>query len=85
LIDAPVEAEAEDIARWFAPGARLKPGPDGGMAGGTLWLSWGEGMVAECTIEIWEPNRRLQTSNLRQGCQIVVDYFLESKGGSTLL
>ena len=41
-------AEAEGITRWFVPFARVEPG-----VGGTIWLSWGEGIEGTETIEVW--------------------------------
>ena len=45
---------AEGIASWFAPGAAVEPG-----AGGTMTISWGEGMEFTNRIAIWEPERHL--------------------------
>ena len=106
-IDAPVEAvwqaisDAEQITRWFAPYAKVEPGPDGGMVGGTMWLSWGEGVQGTTTIEIWEPNRRLRAVSERGAydvggtmeelktdqapARVAVDYMLEARGGTTVL
>jgi uncharacterized protein YndB with AHSA1/START domain len=84
-IDAPVEevwkaiTEAENIVRWFAPEARVTPGE-----GGSVFLSWGEGMGDEVKILIWEPNRRLRTGPGGDSPR-TVDYILEAKGGATVL
>lgn len=51
---------AEGIASWFAPGAAVEPG-----AGGTMTISWGEGMEFTNRIAIWEPERHLQTNSDR--------------------
>lgn len=64
-IAAPIEAvwkaltDAEELTRWLSEEARVTPG-----AGGTMWLSWGEGQAGESRIETWEPNRRLLIRNL---------------------
>lgn len=68
--------EAEGITRWFAPEARVVPGE-----GGSIWLSWGEGVEGEAKIEIWEPGRHLRT---RMGEQ-TIDYRIESNGTETVL
>ena len=96
-INAPVEAvwkaltEAEEITRWFAPEAKSTPG-----VGGVIWMSWGAPWEGESKIEIWEPNRHLRTSwpfapPRPQGGEspaaipLAVDYYLESRGGKTIL
>jgi uncharacterized protein YndB with AHSA1/START domain len=88
-IDAPPEmvwkalSEAEQITTWFAPFARVEPGPDGSMVGGSIWLSWGPGVEGTSTIEIWEPGRHSRAVDPRK---IAVDYYLEAKeGGGTVL
>jgi uncharacterized protein YndB with AHSA1/START domain len=43
-----------ELARWFPLEAAVTPGP-----GGRVRWSWGEPIVAESTIEGWEPSRRL--------------------------
>src|SRR6266851_3761952 len=50
--------EAEQIVRWFAPEARVEPGPDGNMVGGTYYISWGPGADGTSKISIWEPGQR---------------------------
>jgi uncharacterized protein YndB with AHSA1/START domain len=72
-------SEGEELKRWFPPDARVNPG-----AGGSIWLSWGEGMDWEAPIEIWEPQRHLRTVDPPPG-KAAVDYFIESKGGETVL
>lgn len=96
-IAAPAEAvwraisEADELMRWFPPEARVTPG-----AGGKVWMSWGHGIEGESTITIWDPPRRLRTSDTRdlpwsQGevaggpVEISVDYFIEARGGTTVL
>ena len=73
---------AEGIASWFAPGAAVEPG-----VGGTMTISWGEGMEFTNRIAIWEPERHLQTASDRPepAPPNVIDYFIESRGGATVL
>lgn len=88
-IEAPLEAvwkalsEAEELTRWFPLEARVTPG-----AGGSVWMSWGPPWEGEAKIEVWEPNRRLRTAQPApqpDTIPVVVDYFLEVRGGKTLL
>ena len=98
-IDAPIEevwkalTEAQEIARWFAPNMTVKPG-----TGGSMTADWGSGLVWKNAIEIWEPNRHLrlvetrdhfisvaQPSGEMEPCRLVQDYYLEGRGGKTVL
>ncbi len=99
-IDAPIEevwraiTEAREIERWFAPTMRVEPG-----VGGNMFASWGPGMEGTQTIEVWEPNRQLRLIDQRDRTfgsggdaagaatpvRLVVDYFLESQDGKTVL
>lgn len=60
-IAAPIEAvwkaltDPAELVRWFPLEAQVVPGP-----GGSIRWSWGEPIVADSRIEIWEPNRRLR-------------------------
>src|SRR5438105_3912114 len=80
-----------ELARWFPIEARVDPGP-----GGSIWLSWGEPIVSESRIEIWEPDRRLRTVEVRPlGAKLQakeanspprrVEYLLEFRDGGTEL
>ena len=71
--------EGEEIKRWFCADARVTPG-----AGGAVWMSFGEGMDWEVPIEIWEPAQHLRTVDPPPS-KLAVDYFIESKGGETVL
>jgi uncharacterized protein YndB with AHSA1/START domain len=73
---------AEGIASWFAPVTRVEPG-----VGGSVFVQWGGGVEGSQRIEAWEPERHLRLANDRaEGAPpSVVDYFLEGKGGSTVL
>ncbi len=90
-------SEAEEIQRWFAPYARVEPGPDG-MVGGTYSVSWSPEMEGGSTIAIYEPGRRFATTSERAtpyGAEpqegepvqrIMVDYQIEAiEGGKTRL
>jgi uncharacterized protein YndB with AHSA1/START domain len=72
-------SEGEEISRWFAPEARVTPG-----VGGGVWMSFGEGAEWEAPIEIWEPQRHLRTIDPPPS-KLAVDYFIESKGGETVM
>ena len=71
--------EGEELKRWFPLDARVTPGE-----GGAVWLSWGEGMDWEAPIEVWEPNRHLRTIDPPPS-KLAVDYYIEAKGGQTVL
>ncbi len=45
--------EEAGLERWFAPVARVTQG-----VGGSVYLSWGEGMEGTAPIHLWEPGRR---------------------------
>lgn len=95
-IDAPVEAvwkaltDAQELTRWFPVEARVEP-----RQGGEYWLSWGEELAGGSRIEVFEPNRHLRTVSVEQpwsepageacALQMAVDYFLETRGGKTVL
>lgn len=88
-INAPVEAvwkalaDGEELTRWFPLDARVTPG-----AGGSVWMSWGAPWEGEAKIEIWEPNRHLRTVEpppKPESIPVVFDYYLESRGGKTIL
>ena len=70
--------EGEELKRWFPLDARVTPG-----VGGVVWLSWGEGSEWEAPIEVWEPKKHLRTVDAPT--KLAVDYFIESRGGKTIL
>ena len=70
--------EGEELKRWFTLDARVTPGE-----GGAIWQSFGEGMDWETPIEVWEPNRHLRAGDA--ATKIAVDYFIETRGGKTVL
>jgi uncharacterized protein YndB with AHSA1/START domain len=71
--------EGEELKRWFPLDARVTPGE-----GGALWLSFGEGMDWEAPIALWAPNRHLRTVDPPPS-KAAIDYYIESKGGQTVL
>jgi hypothetical protein len=51
-------------------------------------MSWNGDFTGEVTIETWEPNRHLRTSWFeaeQHPTPLVVDYFVEARGGGTFL
>jgi uncharacterized protein YndB with AHSA1/START domain len=84
IIEAPQEAvwkaltEAEELTKWFPPQARVTPGQ-----GGKIWMSWGEGIEGESTIEVWDAPRRLR--HTFGAVPAAVDWVLEGRGGTTVL
>ncbi len=73
-------SEAEGITRWFAPEARVTPGPDG-----RIFISWGPGMEGESKIVLWDPPRHLRTEpgHHRPGMPLYIDYFVGPDGDET--
>lgn len=72
--------DASFVQSWYAPEVRIEP-----RVGGEYFVSWGGGMDAAGTIDIFEPERRLRVSADRSGVVIAIDYFLEAEGGKTRL
>lgn len=75
--------DGEQIARWFAPEARVTPG-----VGGSIFVSWGPGMAIEEKIVLWEPPRHLRHAfgvHAPSGTPLYVDYVIEGDGGETTL
>jgi uncharacterized protein YndB with AHSA1/START domain len=88
-VNAPVEeiwkaiTEAEGIASWFAPIAKVsKPGVDGEVT-----FAWSEEMSMTSRVDVWEPNRRVRwiddPSFMGPGTALAVEFQLESAGGKT--
>jgi uncharacterized protein YndB with AHSA1/START domain len=81
-----------ELTRWFPLDASVTPGP-----GGRVRWSWGDPIVAESTIEAWEPGRRLvlheQTvlgEHVSPGERAtapdrVMEFVLEAREGRTVL
>ncbi|HEX6644400.1 MAG TPA: SRPBCC domain-containing protein [Gemmatimonadales bacterium] len=74
--------DAEELRRWFPADARVEPG-----VGGTIWVSWGGEMAWENPITIWEPGRHLRTAMPAEpgAVPFAVDYYIEARGGATIL
>lgn len=92
-IKTPIDAvwkaltDAKELERWFPLAARVKPG-----VGGGIWMSWGPPWEGENEVLVWEPPRHLRTGWPYSGdgrpdkaSRVAVDYFLESRGGATVL
>ena len=86
-IDAPLAAvwkaltDAEELTRWFPLNAGVTPG-----VGGSVWMSWTDTEGEGAPIEVWEPERHLRTGAvLGAALQIATDFYLEGRGGSTVL
>ncbi|MCA9281146.1 MAG: SRPBCC domain-containing protein [Phycisphaeraceae bacterium] len=89
-IHAPVDAvwealcTGEGLASWFPLEARVKPG-----VGGTVFTSWRNEFVFDMPIMAWEPNKHVRWQwGAHEGdapAPSVVDFYLESKGGDTIL
>jgi len=89
-LDAPpgrvwrARAQGAEIAKGYALEARVSPG-----VGGTIFVSWGEGMGAESPIDVWDPPRRLRHragKNRETDVPLSVDGSIEARdgGGTTL-
>jgi uncharacterized protein YndB with AHSA1/START domain len=86
-IAAPVGAvwraltDADELIRWFPLEARITPGQ-----GGSVWMRWDDSETMEDRIERWEPERRLRhVGKAGPWSRIATDYYLEGKGGTTVL
>lgn len=81
--------DARELTRWFPLQAEVTPG-----AGGVIRYRWGD-MEGACRIETWEPGRHLRTawmafanpagSTDEERRQLAVDWFLDGRGGRTVL
>ncbi|MDH5804611.1 MAG: SRPBCC domain-containing protein [Gemmatimonadota bacterium] len=73
--------DAEALARWFPTKANVKPG-----VGGYIRLHWDEHYDAESPIDIWEPQEHLRIGFPNESkFPLATDYYLEGKGGKTIL
>ena len=90
-IAAPVESvwraltEADELVKWFPLEASVTPGE-----GGAIWLSWEDLAQWDQKIQIWEPNKHLQTTYISTApaptpVEIAIDFHLEAKAGGTVL
>lgn len=79
--------EASELVNWFPLEAEVEPGE-----GGSITLGWGEALRGTCTVEAWEPQRRLKTNWVTavpvegdSGAALAVDWFLEATKRGTRL
>lgn len=92
-VDAPLEAAwravstGEEMARWFSPQARIEPGE-----GGSVWISWGEGVEGEAPIGAWEPGRKLRwveelpdPEAPGEKVRLAVEFTVEGREGRTVV
>jgi uncharacterized protein YndB with AHSA1/START domain len=87
-IPAPVEevwkaiTEASEVQRWFAPEVRTDP-----REGGEYFASWGPGMDGAGVIEVFDTPHHLRvvSSRVDPPVRIAQDFYLEGKGGVTVL
>lgn len=77
--------DPEELTRWFPPEARVEPGP-----GGSVWLSWGDGIEGRAPIDAWEEGRLLRwVEEMPSGdgegetVRLAVEFRVESREGST--
>ena len=74
--------DASELMRWFPLDARVEPGP-----GGSVYLSWLNEFAATTEILVWDPPRHLRTawSFHEEGPAQVTDYYIETRGGRTVV
>jgi uncharacterized protein YndB with AHSA1/START domain len=87
-VDAPIErvwqamTDERELVRWFPLDAKVEPGP-----GGSYFLSWLNEFAATTEIQVWDPPRHLRTawSFHEEGPTQITDYYLETRGGRTVV
>ena len=72
--------DADELKRWFPIDARVEPG-----LGGSVWLSWGDGVEGTAPITSWEPERHFGWTETRGPHKLAVDFHIEARGGSTVV
>jgi uncharacterized protein YndB with AHSA1/START domain len=74
--------DERELVRWFPLDARIEPGP-----GGSVYLSWLNEFAATTEIQVWDPPRHLRTawSFHEEGPTQVTDYYIETRGGRTVV
>ncbi len=78
--------EASEVAGWYAPEARID-----GRVGGEYWVSWGGGMDAAATIEVFDAPHHLRVIYQRdptggaEPVRMAIDYTIDSKGSGAVL
>lgn len=89
-------SEGEELTRWYVESAEVSPG-----TGGTVKVSFGQGMDGQARIETWEPGRRLRLAHLppdedqplppgspdisKLAAPIVEEFIIETREGRTFL
>ena len=93
-VDAPPDevwkalTEAAELERWFPLEATVAPG-----VGGSILMTWGSLHRWPAKITAWYPHRRFQFTEMvkpgddpkAEAVPVAVDYYLEAKGGKTML
>lgn len=86
-IDAPVEAvwkaltDADELIRWFPTAAEVGEG-----VGGAIRLRWRDLYDFRSVVDVWEPGEHLRYAFPGDGPgPVVTDYWLEGRGGRTVL
>ena len=79
--------EASEVAGWYAPEARID-----GRVGGEYWVSWGEGMDAAATIEVFDAPHHLRVIYERkvpgsgdEPVRFAIDYTIDAMDGGAML
>ncbi len=74
--------DERELIRWFPLDAKVEPGP-----GGSFYLSWLNEFAATAEIQVWDPPRHLRTGWKfhDEGAAQVTDYYVETKGGRTVV
>ena len=72
--------DSDELKRWFPIDARIEP-----RLGGSVWLSWGEGIEGTAPVTAWEPERHFGWTETRGPHKLAVDFHIEARGGSTVV
>jgi len=74
--------DERELVRWFPLDAKVEPGP-----GGSYYMSWLNEFAATTKIQVWDPPHHLRTawSFDDQGPTQVTDYYIETRGGRTVV
>ncbi|MCB2200754.1 SRPBCC domain-containing protein [bacterium] len=79
-------ATAEGLQGWFAPQAKVEPGE-----GGSIWVSFGEGMEGSTQIVSWEPGVLLKLHDPPreekdgEPVRLMQEYSIRTEKGKTVL
>lgn len=69
-------ATGEGLEQWFPPHAKVEGG-----VGGTIWLSWGDGIEGTAKIEVWEPESRLRSGEEWGGVHSSIEWTITAQSG----